>query len=81
VRADQKLTAFIELERERDKPRQGVAANTLKLYRNGAVGFIDWLGTDYSEIIPIVFNHFSNSSGHSVIGNLVRRIPNAWPPS
>ena len=23
---------------------QGVMANTLKLYRNGAVGFIDWLG-------------------------------------
>jgi len=23
---------------------QGVVANTLKLYRNGAVGFIDWLG-------------------------------------
>jgi hypothetical protein len=30
-------------ERERDKPRQGVVANTLKLFRNGAVGFIDWL--------------------------------------
>src|SRR5207247_4052235 len=36
----------------RDKPRQGVVANTLKLFRNGAacrvssftlVGFIDWL--------------------------------------
>jgi hypothetical protein len=26
--------------RERDKPRQGVAANTLKLHRNGAVGFM-----------------------------------------
>jgi hypothetical protein len=23
--------------------RQGVAANILKLHRNGAVGFIDWL--------------------------------------
>jgi len=23
---------------------QGVVANTLKLHRNGAVGFIDWLG-------------------------------------
>jgi hypothetical protein len=23
---------------------QGVVANTLKLFRNGAVGFIDWLG-------------------------------------
>src|SRR5712691_4547512 len=31
-------------QRERDKPRQGVVANTLNLLRNGAVGFIDWLG-------------------------------------
>jgi hypothetical protein len=40
-------------QRERDKPRQGVVANTLNLFRNGAacrvflftlVGFIDWLG-------------------------------------
>jgi hypothetical protein len=23
---------------------EGVVANTLKLFRNGAVGFIDWLG-------------------------------------
>jgi hypothetical protein len=28
---------------KRDKPRQGVVANTLNLFRNGAVGFIDWL--------------------------------------
>jgi hypothetical protein len=33
-----------EAELERDKPRQGVVANTLELYRNGAVGFIGWLG-------------------------------------
>jgi hypothetical protein len=26
------------------KPRQGVVANTLNSLRNGAVGFIDWLG-------------------------------------
>jgi hypothetical protein len=31
-------------QRERDKPRQGVVANTLNLFRDGAVGFIDWLG-------------------------------------
>jgi hypothetical protein len=31
---------------ERDKPRQGVVANTLKLFLNGAVGFMDWLGVD-----------------------------------
>ena len=29
-------------QRERDKPRQGVVANTLNLFRDGAVGFIDW---------------------------------------
>src|SRR4030095_9139033 len=37
------LQKHLWAERERDKPRQGVVANTLKLYRNGAVGFIDWL--------------------------------------
>ena len=30
--------------RHRDKPRQGVMANTLDAFRNGAVGFIDRLG-------------------------------------
>jgi hypothetical protein len=29
---------------DRDKPRQGVVANTLNLFRNGAVGFIEGLG-------------------------------------
>src|SRR5206468_7663952 len=29
--------------RKHHKPRQGVVANTLRLFRNGAVGFIDWL--------------------------------------
>jgi len=33
-----------DAEREGDKPWQGVVANTLNLQRNGAVGFIDWLG-------------------------------------
>ena len=28
---------------QRDKPRQGVVANELNSFRNGAVGFIDWL--------------------------------------
>ena len=30
-------------ERKHPKQRQGVVANTLNLFRNGAVGFIDWL--------------------------------------
>jgi hypothetical protein len=30
-------------ERKHHKPRQGVVANTLNFFRNGAVGFIDWL--------------------------------------
>src|SRR5438093_6198696 len=29
--------------RKHHKPRQGVVASSLKSYRNGAVGFIDWL--------------------------------------
>jgi hypothetical protein len=29
--------------RKHHKPRQGVVASTLELFRNGAVGFIDWL--------------------------------------
>jgi len=29
---------------QRDKPRAGFAASTMKLHREGAVGFIDWLG-------------------------------------
>src|SRR5262249_43822325 len=29
-------------QRERDKPRQGVVANSLDMFRQGAVGFIDW---------------------------------------
>ncbi len=34
----------------------------------------------YSEIIPIVPSHVSTNSGHPVIGNFVRRSPNACPP-
>jgi hypothetical protein len=30
-------------ERKYHKPRQGAAASTPSLYRDGAVGFIDWL--------------------------------------
>jgi hypothetical protein len=32
-----------DIYRDRDKPRQGVVANTLNLFRNWAVGFIEWL--------------------------------------
>jgi hypothetical protein len=31
-------------QRERDKPRQGVVANTMNLFRDGAVGSSDWFG-------------------------------------
>src|SRR6266436_4678385 len=34
----------------------------------------------YSEIIPIVPSHVSTNCGHPVIGNFVRRSPNACPP-
>ena len=37
-------------QRERDKPRQGVVANMLSLFRGGAVGFIDWLGHFMGDI-------------------------------
>ena len=35
---------LVERLRARDKPQQGIVVNTLNLHRNGAVGFIDWLG-------------------------------------
>src|SRR6266498_161251 len=35
----------------------------------------------YGEIIPIVCSHVSTNRGHAVIGNVVRRSPNAWRPS
>jgi hypothetical protein len=38
---------------QRDKPRQGVVANTLSSPRNGAVGFIDWL-----DVIRCYFTEF-----------------------
>jgi hypothetical protein len=39
--------------RERDKPRQGVVANTLNLFRNGAVGFIEWFDA-------LIFSQYEN---------------------
>ena len=35
---------------------QGVVANTLSLYRNGAVGFIDWLDVVRSTRTDVVWN-------------------------
>ena len=39
---------------------EGVVANTLKLYRNGAVGFIDWLGlgfvANHFDVVPVRAN-------------------------
>ena len=34
----------IVVTNERDKARQGIVADSLNLFRNGAVGFIGWLG-------------------------------------
>ena len=31
------------IQRDRDKPRRGVVASTLSLFRQRAIGFIDWL--------------------------------------
>src|SRR6478752_4170725 len=36
---------------QRDKPRQGAVAISLSLYRNGAVGFIDWLGLHSAHLL------------------------------
>ena len=43
-------------QRERDKPRQGVMANTLKSHRKGAVGFIDWLDVWRPPVVASIFN-------------------------
>src|SRR5213596_48014 len=48
--------------RKHHKPRQGVVPNTLNLFRNGAVGFIDWLGPRLLE------PYFSFVSGADVKG-------------
>ena len=37
------ISKYGGMQRERDKPRQAVVANTLELHRNRAVGFIAWL--------------------------------------
>jgi hypothetical protein len=43
VSANQRAASFA-LNKATTKPRQGVVANTLDLFRNGAFGFIDLLG-------------------------------------
>src|SRR5215510_13944116 len=44
------LMARDETQRDRDKPRQGVVANTLNLFRGGAVGFIACLDHTHSSL-------------------------------
>jgi hypothetical protein len=41
-KAQPKLIGARQSALDRDKPRQGVVANTLNLFRNGAAGFLDW---------------------------------------
>ena len=48
----------------RDKPRQDAVASALKLYRNGAIGFIDWLGLCRS----LVWAHGSGLIDHEPDG-------------
>jgi len=50
------------------KPLPGVGSDLLGIFFT------------YFEVIPIVPSHVSTNRGHSVIGNFVRRSPNAWPP-
>ena len=47
------------VSQRRDKPWQRVVANALKLYRNEAVGFIDWLDLGF------VANHFDVVPGRT----------------
>jgi len=41
------LQKHLWAERERDKPREGVVANSLRFSCKGRVGFIDWLDPSF----------------------------------
>jgi hypothetical protein len=47
-----------------DKPRQGVMANTLDSYRNGAVGFIDRLGLAMEQRGKVEPGHYLPNEDH-----------------
>jgi len=40
---------FMPSNEKTDKPEQGVVANTMNCFRNGDVGFIEWLGATIPE--------------------------------
>jgi hypothetical protein len=52
-------------------------ANTLKLYRNGAVGFIDWLGVgfvaNHFDVVPVRTNYESCIVARVVVRAQTRR--------
>jgi hypothetical protein len=53
---------------KRDKPRQGIEANRLNLFRNGSVSFIDWLGRTAAPIIVVADpGGFDKSPGKRVL--------------
>ena len=54
------ITSYRGAQRDRDKPRQGGLANTPRLYPNGAVGFIDWLGD--VATLPLRLNGFKSNT-------------------
>jgi hypothetical protein len=58
--------ASLVAQRERGKPRQGVVANTPKLPRNGAVGFIDWLGV-IARVLAYDRDQKKNNADHGSI--------------
>src|SRR5207248_815868 len=63
-RASQKGERAGKIMSHRDKPRQDAVASALKLYRNGAIGFIDWLGLCRS----LVWAHGSGLIDHEPDG-------------
>jgi len=57
---------------ETDKPRQGVVANMLKLYRNGAIGSSAWLGcivSNRQEEDWLVASEVDGASGETASGH------------
>ena len=50
---------------KRDRPRHGIVANTLNSFRNGAVGFIDWLG-----LLCVIFPECGGSELYRICGGV-----------
>jgi hypothetical protein len=60
-----------------ENPSQGIFSEWRRFANSLFAAIAAVLHRTYSELIPIVRSHLSTKSGHSVIGNPVRRSPNA----